>query len=120
MFKGSNAGGARRRRHRRIRKRLGGTAERPRLCVFRSLSHLYAQLVDDTTGRTLAAASTLEPALRRQEGTKVERARGVGLAIAERAKAAGISRVVFDRGGYLYHGRIECLAQAAREGGLEF
>lgn len=120
MFKGSNAGAARRRRHQRIRKRLSGTTQRPRLCVFRSLSHIYVQLVDDTTGHTLAAASTLDADLKQTKGTKVEQARAVGLAIAERAQAVGIRQVVFDRGGYLYHGRVERLAEAAREGGLEF
>ncbi|MBI4213835.1 MAG: 50S ribosomal protein L18 [Chloroflexi bacterium] len=120
MYRGANSGLARRRRHARIRKRLAGTGERPRLCVFRSLSHIYAQVVDDTAGRTLVAASTAEPSLRGQGGTKSDRAKAVGIAIAERAKAAGIDQVVFDRGGYLYHGRVRQLAEGAREGGLSF
>jgi large subunit ribosomal protein L18 len=98
--------------HRRIRKRVRGTAERPRLSVFRSLQHIYAQVIDDTRGHTLAAASSLE------EG--VAGARVVGRLVAERALAKGIRRVVFDRGGYLYHGRVKALAEAAREAGLEF
>lgn len=120
MFKGANAGIARRRRHKRIRKRVLGTAERPRLCVFRSLGHIYAQVVDDTKGHTLLAASTLDAELKGNAGTKGEQAKAVGLALAERAKSAGINRVVFDRGGYLYHGRVQQLAEGARQGGLEF
>jgi large subunit ribosomal protein L18 len=121
MFKPIDTRAARQRRHRRIRVRLVGTAERPRLNVFRSLQHTYAQVIDDSTGRTLAAASTNEPGSRESlSGTKTERARNIGKAIAERAKERGISAVVFDRGGYLYHGRIKALADAAREAGLEF
>jgi large subunit ribosomal protein L18 len=120
VFKPADVRAARRRRHRRIRKRLSGTVARPRLSVFRSLNQIYAQVIDDTTGRTLAAASSLESALRSVTGSKAERAKAVGGAIAERAKAAGVSQVVFDRGGYLYHGRVQALADAAREGGLEF
>jgi large subunit ribosomal protein L18 len=120
MFKGTNSGVARRRRHHRIRKRLAGTAQRPRLCVFRSLTNIYAQVVDDVKGHTLIAASTLDGDLKAAAGTKSEQAKAVGLAIAQRAKAAGISQVVFDRGGYLYHGRVRMLADGAREGGLEF
>jgi len=104
------------RRHERVRKRLSGTGERPRLSVFRSLSHIYAQIVDDRSGRTLAAASDLEV----KGGKKSERASQVGRAIAERAKAAGIGTVVFDRGGYRYHGRVKALADAARATGLRF
>ncbi|HEX2036381.1 MAG TPA: 50S ribosomal protein L18 [Chloroflexota bacterium] len=113
---------ARQKRHQRIRKRVEGTAARPRLSVFRSLKHIYAQVIDDTQGRTLAAASTLDPALREVLPTlpKVEEAARVGALVAERARAAGISTVVFDRGGYLYHGRVRRLADAAREGGLVF
>jgi large subunit ribosomal protein L18 len=105
-------------RHQRIRKRISGTAERPRLAVFRSLKHISAQIIDDTTGRTLAAASSLEKDLKatgNAEGAKL-----VGAKLAERAKAAGIERVVFDRGGFRYHGRVANLADGAREGGLEF
>src|SRR6266508_4310312 len=108
-------------RHRRIRRRLGGTAERPRLVVFRSLSHIYGQIIDDTAGHTLVAASDLEPTLRDEAaGSKSERARKVGQQLAERAKEKGITAVVFDRGGFLYHGRIKALADGAREGGLQF
>jgi large subunit ribosomal protein L18 len=120
MFKGANSGVARRRRHKRIRKHLMGTAQRPRLCVFRSLTNIYAQVVDDVKGHTLIAASTLDGDLKGAKGTKAEQAKAVGLVIAQRAKAAGISQVVFDRGGYLYHGRVQMLADGAREGGLEF
>lgn len=120
MYKPTYAREARRRRHLRIRKRLMGTTARPRLCVFRSLNHLYAQLIDDSRGATIAAGSTLEPGLKGQAGSKTDRARAVGRVIAERARAAGVAEVVFDRGGYLYHGRVKALAEAAREGGLEF
>jgi large subunit ribosomal protein L18 len=113
---------ARQKRHRRLRSRLAGTAERPRLCVFRSLRHMYAQVIDDTQGRTLAAASTLDTALRPELGAlkKRDEAARVGQLVAERAKAAGVTKVVFDRGGYLYHGRVQKLADAAREAGLVF
>ncbi|MBV8719126.1 MAG: 50S ribosomal protein L18 [Chloroflexi bacterium] len=117
MFKPLDTRAARQRRHRRIRVNLSGTTQRPRLNVFRSLQHIYAQVIDDTSGVTLAAASTLGA---EAGGNKTERARQVGRAIAERAKEKGINAVVFDRGGYLYHGRIKALADAAREGGLEF
>jgi len=111
----------REKRHRRIRKRVSGTPERPRLNVYRSLGHIYAQLVDDTTGHTVASASSLDKALRAEKsGGSVAGAVAVGKLVAERAKAAGIDKVVFDRGGYLYHGRVKALADAAREGGLEF
>jgi large subunit ribosomal protein L18 len=121
MYKPVNSRAARARRHRRIRVTLHGSAERPRLSVFRSLQHIYAQLVDDVTGSTLASASTLDPALRGSlSGPKADRARAVGQAIAERAKEKGISAVVFDRGGYLYHGRVKALAEGARAGGLDF
>ncbi|HXG64976.1 MAG TPA: 50S ribosomal protein L18 [Blastocatellia bacterium] len=106
--------------HKRIRKKIHGTAERPRLAVFRSLQHIYAQVIDDTKGETLVAASTNEPALRDKPGGNIAAAREVGKLIAERAKGKGINRVVFDRGGYIYHGRVKSLAEAAREGGLEF
>jgi large subunit ribosomal protein L18 len=106
----------RRKRHERLRLRISGSAERPRLSVFRSAKYIYAQVIDDTTGRTLAAASSREPGV---EGEKpVDVARAVGRAIAERAKAAGVSAVVLDRGGYQYHGRVRSLAEGAREGGL--
>jgi large subunit ribosomal protein L18 len=108
----------RRRRHRRVRGKVHGSAGRPRLCVFRSSKGIYAQVIDDDAGRTLAAASTL--ALGGSSGTKSERAAEVGKLVAQRAREAGIEKVVFDRGGYLYHGRVKALADGAREGGLEF
>ncbi|HIC92806.1 MAG TPA: 50S ribosomal protein L18 [Anaerolineae bacterium] len=113
---------ARLRRHRRVRKKVVGTPERPRLSVFRSLKHIYAQIIDDSRGHTLVAASTLDPQLRGQlDGlTKTEQARLVGKLLAERALARGVKKVAFDRGGYKYHGRVKALAEAAREGGLEF
>jgi len=109
------------RRHRRVRKKLHGTAERPRLAVHRSNKHLVAQVIDDDAGRTLAAASTAE-ADQRTEGTgaTVAAATRIGALVADRARAAGIDRVVFDRGGFIYHGRIAALAAAARDAGLEF
>ena len=106
----------RRKRHERLRLRISGSAERPRLSVFRSAKYIYAQVIDDTTGRTLAAASSRETDL--GGDSKVEAARSVGRAVAERAKAAGVSAVVLDRGGYQYHGRVRSLAEGAREGGL--
>ncbi len=112
---------ARNRRHRRVRKRVIGQPERPRLVVYRSARHIYVQIVDDTAGRTLASASTLDAGRRENaQGKKSERAKAVGTLIAQRAKDAGIARVAFDRGGNAYHGRIAALADAAREGGLEF
>jgi large subunit ribosomal protein L18 len=113
-------GAARQKRHDRIRLTLAGTGERPRLAVFRSLNHIYAQVIDDASGRTLAAASTVEKELRRSGQTKSEEAKVVGRLVAERAKSAGVERVVFDRAGFRYHGRIKSLAEAARETGLEF
>ena len=108
-------------RHRRVRKKIHGTAARPRLAVYRTNKHLSVQLIDDDSGRTLAAASTVEAGLRSNgKGSSVGAAATVGQLIAERAKAAGIDKVVFDRGGYLYHGRIAAVAAAAREAGLEF
>ena len=103
-----------------MRKRVLGAPDRPRLAIFRSARHIYAQVVDDTTGRTVAAASTLDSDLRSADGDKKARAARVGTLIAERAKAAGVSRVAFDRGGFAYQGRIAALADAAREGGLDF
>jgi large subunit ribosomal protein L18 len=108
-------------RHRRVRKKIHGTAARPRLAVYRTNKHLSVQLIDDDSGRTLAAASTVEAGLRSSgKGSSVSAATKVGQLIAERAKAVGIEKVVFDRGGYLYHGRIAAVAAAAREAGLEF
>ncbi|MBB1033260.1 MAG: 50S ribosomal protein L18 [Dietzia sp.] len=108
------------RRHYRLRKKVAGTPERPRLVVNRSSRHIHAQIIDDLAGRTLAAASTIEADVRTLEGDKKDRSAKVGQLLAERAKAAGIDAVVFDRGGNKYHGRIASLADAAREGGLEF
>jgi large subunit ribosomal protein L18 len=112
---------ARARRHHRVRKRVTGTASRPRLAVFRSNKHITAQVIDDRAGRTLAAASTVEPDLRQVGATgNKAAATTVGRLVAERARAAGVSRVVFDRGGFLYHGRVAAVADAARQAGLEF
>jgi large subunit ribosomal protein L18 len=108
--------------HARIRRKLSGTGNRPRLCVFRSLAHIYAQVVDDLNGKTLASASTLENEVcgDKKKAGNIGAAKLVGKAIAQRAKAKGIEAVVFDRGGYLYHGRVKALAEAARESGLKF
>jgi large subunit ribosomal protein L18 len=113
---------ARKRRHVRVRKQLEGTSERPRLNVYRSLNHIYAQIIDDSQGRTLLAVSSIDPSLRKSLAgkTKTEQAAVVGETLAERATEAGISQVVFDRGGYKYHGRVKKLAEASREGGLKF
>lgn len=109
----------RQKRHMRVRNHLHGTAERPRLNVFRSLKHIYAQVIDDEKGTTLAAASSLDKDFQGYGGN-IAAAKAVGAAIAKKALAAGISEVVFDRGGYIYHGRVAALAQAARDGGLKF
>lgn len=114
----SSKAAARGRRHLRLRKRLVGTAERPRLVVSRSSRHLVAQVVDDSVGKTLASASTMEADLRGSDADKTAKARSVGELVAKRAKAAGIDAVVFDRGGNKYHGRVAALADGAREGGL--
>lgn len=113
----------RKRRHVRVRAKVSGTQARPRLNVFRSNAHMYVQVIDDTAGHTLASASDLDPDVLKAAGdkaTKTDRATAVGKVIAERAKAAGIDTVVFDRGGFLYHGRIKAVADGAREGGLDF
>jgi large subunit ribosomal protein L18 len=120
MTKVASRGAARQKRHDRIRLRLEGTESRPRLAVFRSNIHIYAQVIDDGSGKTLAAASTVEKELRGSKSTKTEEAAVVGRLIAERAKTAGVERVVFDRAGFRYHGRIKSLADAAREAGLDF
>ena len=106
--------------HKRIRRKVAGTGERPRLAIYRSLNHIYAQIIDDESGRTIASASTTEKDLRGGTGGNIEAAQRVGRAIAERATAKGITSVVFDRGGYRYHGRVKALADGAREGGLQF
>jgi len=112
----------RERSHARLRRKIAGDAERPRLCVFRSARHIVAQVIDDRSGKTLASAGSLDTEVRKQikGGGNVAAAKIVGKAIAERARAAGVERVVFDRGGYQYHGRIQALAEAAREAGLKF
>lgn len=105
------------RRHRRVRKKVIGTAERPRLAVFRSNRHIYAQVIDDVAGRTLASASTLQEGV---DGAPKDKAKAVGVTLASKAKGAGVTKVTFDRGGFMYHGRVASLAEGAREGGLEF
>jgi large subunit ribosomal protein L18 len=112
----------RQRVHQRVRMTVSGTAERPRLCVYRSLDHIYAQVIDDRAGKTLVSASSADKDTKKnlKGGGNVAAAKVVGKAIAERAKAAGVSKVVFDRGGYKYHGRVKALADAAREAGLQF
>ena len=106
--------------HQRIRRKVKGSPDRPRLCVYRSLSHIYAQVIDDAQGRTLVSASTADAGAGLKGGGNLAGAKAVGKLVAERAKEKGIRMVVFDRGGYLYHGRVKALAEAAREAGLEF
>src|SRR6266513_2829514 len=106
--------------HGRIRDKVSGSAERPRLAVYRSLHHIYAQVIDDVKGETVASASTAETAWRGRSGSNIAAAKEIGKLIADRAKEKGIKQVVFDRGGYIYHGRVKSLAEAAREAGLEF
>ena len=120
MIKRKNSEEARRARHARVRKKVSGTQEVPRLCVYRSLKNIYAQIIDDTTGKTLVSASTLDAELKANYGGNKEAAKAVGLAIAKKAADANIKAVVFDRGGYVYHGRVAEVALGAREGGLEF
>jgi large subunit ribosomal protein L18 len=112
----------RRRIHERVRTRVMGTTERPRLCVYRSLGHIYAQVIDDRTGQTLASASSVDKETKKnlKGGGNIAAAKVIGKAIADRAKAVGVTKVVFDRGGYKYHGRVKALADAAREAGLQF
>ena len=119
MIKRVDTEAARIRRHARVRKNISGTAERPRLNVYRSLNHIYAQVIDDAKGVTLVAASSMDKDFDGYGGN-VEAAKKVGVKVAEKALAAGIKQVVFDRGGYVYHGRVAALAEGAREGGLEF
>ena len=116
--RGKSKTAARGRRHDRVRKHVSGTSSRPRLVVTRSARHVFAQVVDDTVGKTLASASTMEADLRGSDGDKSAKARSVGKLLAERAKAAGVEAVVFDRGGNKYHGRVAAIADGAREGGL--
>ena len=120
MIKKESSNVARLARHARVRKKISGTPERPRLCVFRSLKNIYAQVIDDTTGTTLAAASSLDADLKENYGGNKEAAKAVGEAVAKKAIAAGITEGVFDRGGSVYHGRVAELAAGAREGGLKF
>lgn len=120
MIKRKNSEEARRARHARVRKKVSGTTEIPRLCVNRSLKNIYVQIIDDTTGRTLVAASTLDAELKANYGGNKEAAKAVGMLIAKKALDANIKAVVFDRGGYVYHGRVAEVAAGAREGGLEF
>ncbi len=119
MVKRPNTAAQRVKRHNRVRGKVSGTAERPRLCVFRSENHIYAQVIDDVAGNTLVAASTVEKGFE-GNGGNVEAAKKIGLKVAERCLEKGIDTVVFDRGGYIYHGRVQALAEAAREGGLKF
>ena len=120
MIKKESRNSMRASRHKRIRKTLMGTSALPRLCVFRSNTEIYAQIIDDETRTTLVSASSLDKDLKIKNGSNVEAAKVVGKSIAEKAKKAKITKVVFDRGGYLYHGRVKALAEAARENGLEF
>jgi len=120
MIPDSSKDKVRRRIHQRLRVKLSGSAERPRLNVYRSLNHIYAQVIDDSTGETLASASTTGKKSGKKTGGNVASAKEIGKTIAQRAKEKGVKKVVFDRGGYLYHGRIKALADAAREAGLEF
>ena len=119
MIKRNSSNDARKKRHSRIRNKLSGSPEVPRLCVFRSNANIYAQIIDDVSGRTLVSASSLEKGFEAGE-TKKDTAKSVGIAVAKKAVEANIKAVVFDRGGYQYHGRIKELAEGAREGGLEF
>ena len=119
MINRPNTNAQRLKRHKRVRGKISGTPERPRLNVFRSETNIYAQIIDDVAGKTLVSASSLEKDFN-CDGTKTDAAKMVGQLVAERAKAAGITTVVFDRGGYVYHGRVQALAEGAREGGLEF
>ena len=119
MVKKKDRNAARIKRHRRVRKNISGTAERPRLNVYRSSNHIYAQIIDDVKGVTLVSASSMDKTFEGYGGN-VEAAKTVGKNVAEKAVAAGIKQVVFDRGGYIYHGRVAALAEGAREGGLEF
>ena len=119
MIKRPNTNAQRQKRHKRVRAKVFGTTQRPRLNVFRSEKNIYAQIIDDVAGKTLVSASSLEKDFS-CDGTKTDAAKQVGQLVAERAKAKGIETVVFDRGGYVYHGRVKALAEGAREGGLQF
>lgn len=120
MIKKENSNVSRLARHARVRKKVSGTASLPRLCVFRSLKNIYAQIIDDEAGKTLVSASTLDAELKESYGGNKDAAKAVGQMVAKRAAEKGITQVVFDRGGYVYHGRVAELAEGAREGGLKF
>ncbi len=120
MIKKADKNEQRRKRHMRIRQRIQGTSERPRLCVYRSNKHIYAQIIDDVAANTLVAASTLDEDAKLEKTWDTEAAKAIGTLIANKAKAKGIENVVFDRGGYIYHGRVAAVADAAREAGLNF
>lgn len=117
-----DSGAARKRRHERVRKKVSGASDRPRLCVFRSLNHIYAQVIDDGLGQTLASASSLDGDIKANSGDKKKKelAELVGASVAKRAQEKGVTQVIFDRGGYRYHGRVKALADAARKAGLRF
>ena len=119
MAKTMSRNDVRQKRHARVRNKISGTPERPRLCVFRSNAHIHVQLIDDVNGKTLVAASTLDKEVK-TKASNIEAAKEVGALVAKRATKAGIKTIVFDRGGYQYHGKVKALAEAAREGGLEF
>ena len=119
MIKRPDTRGQRIKRHNRVRGKISGTAERPRLCVFRSENHIYAQIIDDVAGNTLVAASSVEKSFE-GKGSNIEAAKKIGNIVAQRALEKGIETVVFDRGGYIFHGRVAALAEGAREGGLKF
>ena len=119
MIKKADKNANRLQRHKRVRRKITGTTQRPRLCVFRSANNIYAQIIDDVNGKTLASASTLDKEVK-TKASNIEAAKEVGALVAKRAAKAGIKTIVFDRGGYQYHGKVKALAEAAREGGLEF
>ena len=120
MIKKVSSNKSRQKRHYRIRNKINGTANKPRLSVFRSLNHIYAQIIDDVQGVTLVSASTMSPEFGKKAGGNIEAAKEVGMMVAKKAAEKGITEVVFDRSGYLYHGRVAALADGAREGGLQF
>lgn len=120
MLKKVNRNANRQKRHKRLRNHISGTSEKPRLSIYRSASHIYAQIINDEVGNTLVSASTLDKSLNLEQTGNIDAAKAVGTSIAEKAKEAGIEEVVFDRGGYVYHGKVKALAEAAREAGLKF
>jgi len=120
VLKKVNRNANRQKRHKRLRNHISGTSEKPRLSIYRSASHIYAQIINDEVGNTLVSASTLDKSLNLEQTGNIDAAKAVGTSIAEKAKEAGIEEVVFDRGGYVYHGKVKALAEAAREAGLKF